>query len=139
MSFLKFEGTIFFKTPLGDCFYILNYVKYLWWKFFVEIVVINCFRKKSIICLRGFWSRIVSCIFFMHCKRNYMKIQKQSFANVLQNFIRKQLRWNFFLIKLKSLSLATLWKKTPTQVFSCEISEVFKNTFFYSIPRVAAF
>ena len=29
--------------------------------------------------------------------------------------------------------------KTPTQVFSYEICEIFKNTFFYRIPPVAAF
>ena len=28
--------------------------------------------------------------------------------------------------------------KTPTQVFSCEIFEIFKNTFFYRTPPVAA-
>ena len=55
------------------------------------------------------------------------------------NFTGKQLRWNFFMTKLKALSPATLLKKTPTQVFSCKICEIFKNTFFYSTPRVAAF
>ena len=29
-------------------------------------------------------------------------------------------------------------KKTPTQVPSCEISKIFKNTFFHRRPRVAA-
>ena len=29
-------------------------------------------------------------------------------------------------------------KKIPTQVFSCEICEVFKNIFFYKTPPVAA-
>ena len=57
------------------------------------------------------------------------------------NFTEKQLRWNFFLIKLKALSSATLLKREvcPTQAFSCEICEIFKNTFFYSTPRLAAF
>ena len=55
------------------------------------------------------------------------------------NFTGKQLPWNFFLIKLKVLSPATLFEKTPTQVFSCEICEIFKNTLFYGTPRVAAF
>ena len=39
--------------------------------------------------------------------------------------------------KLKTLSPATLLKKTLTQVFSCKICEIFKNTFFYSTIRVA--
>ena len=29
-------------------------------------------------------------------------------------------------------------KKTPTKVFSSEVSEIFKNTFFYRTPPVAA-
>ena len=40
------------------------------------------------------------------------------------NFTGKQLRWNFFLIKLKALSPATLLKQC---------------SFFYSTPRLAAF
>ena len=59
------------------------------------------------------------------------------------NFTGKQLRWNFFLIgisfKLKALSPATLLKKTPKEVFSCEICEIFENIFIYSTPRLAAF
>ena len=30
-------------------------------------------------------------------------------------------------------------KETLAQVFSCEICEIFKNTFFYKTPLVAAF
>ena len=29
-------------------------------------------------------------------------------------------------------------KDTPTQVFSCEFCEIFKSTFFYRTPPVAA-
>ena len=29
-------------------------------------------------------------------------------------------------------------KEAPTQVFSCEIGELFKSTFFYRTPPVAA-
>ena len=29
-------------------------------------------------------------------------------------------------------------KETPTQVFSCEICDIFKNNFFYRTPPVAA-
>ena len=67
----------------------------------------------------------ISCIFFMYCKWNYMKIQQQSFTNVLKSrrsekfrkFHWKQLRWYFFLIKLKALSPATLLKDCDTGVF----------------------
>ena len=32
----------------------------------------------------------------------------------------------------------TLLKKTLAQVFSCEFSEIFKNSYFYRTPLVAA-
>ena len=35
-----------------------------------------------------------------------------------------------FLIKMQAWRRATLSKKTPTQVFSYEICEIFKNKFF---------
>ena len=43
------------------------------------------------------------------------------------------------LIKFQTLRLATLLKKTPTQLFFSEIYKIFKNTFFYKTPPVAAF
>ena len=33
--------------------------------------------------------------------------------------------------------VALYYKKTPTQVFTCEICEIFKNTFFCRTPPVA--
>ena len=47
------------------------------------------------------------------------------------NFTGKQLCWSLFLIKLYALRI-------PTQVFSYEICELFKVTFFYRTPPVAA-
>ena len=38
--------------------------------------------------------------------------------------------WSLFLIKLQAIRLTALFKETPTQMFSCEISQIFKNTFF---------
>ena len=35
------------------------------------------------------------------------------------------------------LSFTTLLKKAPTQVLSCEICEILKNTFFYRTPPMA--
>ena len=55
--------------------------------------------------------------------------QKQSFAHVLKNFVNfpeKHLCWSLFLIKF----LTNFIKGTLTQVFSCEIQKIFKNTFF---------
>ena len=48
------------------------------------------------------------------------------------NFTGKQLCWSLFLIKLQ---LQLYQKEAPTQVFFCEI---FKKTFFYRTPPVAA-
>ena len=46
-------------------------------------------------------------------------------------FSGKQLCWSLFLMKLQVRKPATLLKKYPTQVFSCEFCEIFKNRFFY--------
>ena len=40
--------------------------------------------------------------------------------------------------KVAGLSFVTLSKKPPTQVFSCEICETFKNTYFHRILPVVA-
>ena len=40
---------------------------------------------------------------------------------------------DFFFWKNKSVESKIM---TPTQVFSCEICDVFKNTFFYRTPPV---
>ena len=41
-------------------------------------------------------------------------------------------------MKLQVRKPATLLKKYPTQVFSCEFCEIFKNSFFYWTPPVTA-
>ena len=67
----------------------------------------------------------------------------KSFAN----FAGKHLCWNHFLKNLQAEDLQLYLKKTPTQMFSCEVckSYKFKKTFFYrtlpvtaSVPPVAA-
>ena len=42
------------------------------------------------------------------------------------------------LLKETPQSLKLYKKETQTQVFSCEICEIFKNTFFYGTPPIAA-
>ena len=54
------------------------------------------------------------------------------------NFTGKHLCWRFFLIKLKVWRPATLLRKTAAQVFSCDICEIFKNTYFEEHLRAAA-
>ena len=43
----------------------------------------------------------------------------------------KHVFWSLFLIKLQPEDLQIYYKKTSTQVFSCEIFEISKCTFFY--------
>ena len=40
--------------------------------------------------------------------------------------------------KLQALSLQLYYKETPTQVFSCEISGIFKSTYFEEHLRTTA-
>ena len=44
-------------------------------------------------------------------------------------FTAKNLSWSLFLIKWQFWGPATLLKKTPTQVLSCEIYKLFKNNY----------
>ena len=44
--------------------------------------------------------------------------------------------FNKVATKLQVLQL--YYKDTPTQVFSCKVCEIFKNTFSYKTPPVAA-
>ena len=50
------------------------------------------------------------------------------------NFTGEHLCWSLFLTKF----FTDFIKNTPTQVFSCEICKIFKNTSFYRTPPVAA-
>ena len=43
---------------------------------------------------------------------------------------KKNMCWSLFSIKQKFRGPATLLKKTPTQVLSCEICKLFKNNYF---------
>ena len=45
-------------------------------------------------------------------------------------FPGKRLCWSLFLIKLQSKGQQLYYKDTPTQMFSCEICETLKNTYF---------
>ena len=61
---------------------------------------------------------------------SYCGFVKQGVLKNFANFARKNLCWSLFLIKLGFWGPATLFKKTPTQVFSCEIYKLFKNNYF---------
>ena len=47
----------------------------------------------------------------------------------LEIFMGKHMRWSLLLTKLQTFGPATLLRKTPTQVFSCEVCEIFKKNF----------
>ena len=51
------------------------------------------------------------------------------------NFTGKHLCWSVFLKNLQAEGLQPC-KKTPTQLFSCEVSKIFKNTFSYRTLQV---
>ena len=69
--------------------------------------------------------------------------QKQSFADHLQNrrfsTFRKSRKTTPMLVslfdKVASLQVCNSIKKNPAQVFSCEICEIFKSTFFTEHPQ----
>ena len=56
------------------------------------------------------------------------------------NFTGKHLFWSLFLIKLQAsgLGLQLYQKETPKKAFSCEICEIFKNTYFGKHLRTTA-
>ena len=72
-----------------------------------------------------------------HLFKNFTKNQKQPpevfcenrCFKSFTNFTEKRLCWRLFLIKLQTLSLQ-LYKKTPPLVFSYEICEMFRSTYF---------
>ena len=53
------------------------------------------------------------------------------------NFAGEHLCWRFFLKNLQAEGLQ-LYLKGSTKVFSCEVCEIFKNTFFCRRPPVTA-
>ena len=73
-------------------------------------------------------------------------IQKQSFKDFLQNKLfqkfrniqRKTPALKSLFKKVADLKGSNLIKKTWTQVFPYEYWEIFKNSFFYRTPPVAA-
>ena len=55
---------------------------------------------------------------------------KYAFLKIWQISQENTRDWSPFLIQLQAWSLATLLKTHSTKVFSCEISEIFKNASF---------
>ena len=51
-------------------------------------------------------------------------------------FTGKHLCWSLFFKSLQAEGMQLYLKKSPAQVFFCEVCEMFKNTFFYRTPPV---
>ena len=69
----------------------------------------------------------------MFCKKGVLKNY--------ENLTGKRQCWSFFLSKVGDCRPGTcnfIEKETPTQVFSCELGEVLKNTFFSEHLRTTA-
>ena len=83
----------------------------------------------------------------LHSEQNWKNVkQMKSFADVLQNrcsknfanFTGKHLCWSLFLKRLQRWGSAALSKRDSTHVFSCQVWEIFMDTFFYRTSVVAA-
>ena len=87
----------------------------------------RCFVKKV------FWRRLV-----FH-KRLFIDPLQNRCSWIIHKFTGKNLCWSLFLIKLQFWEPATLLlKKTPAQVFPCEICKLFKNNYFGEYPWTSA-
>ena len=64
---------------------------------------------------------------------------KGTFLKIYQNSLENTSARVSFLIKLLSEVCKFIKNETLTQVFSCEFWEIFKNSFLYRTPPVAAF
>ena len=90
--------------------------------------------------LRNFWENLYwemiffTVIFSKFCKKfksSHQRCSKKKDA--VKNFViltEKQLGWSLFLKSCRTKGLQLYWKETPTQLFSCEYFEIFKNTYF---------
>ena len=54
-------------------------------------------------------------------------------------FTGKHMCWSLLLMRLHAFRPATLFKKTPTHVFSCKYYEIFKSTYFEEPLRTTAY
>ena len=63
---------------------------------------------------------------------------KEMLLKISQNSGENTCGWVSFLIKLQAETCNFILKKALAQAFSCEFSEIFKNTFFYKTPPMVA-
>ena len=119
------------KSPITQSRYPVKLIfqyKVVWWHFLLHFQLYNylavCKSEKTI-CLHQ--KQPPEVFFKKRCSSKFHKIHSKTPVP------------ESFSIKLQAWLPATLLKKeTLAQVFSCEFCEIFKNTFFYRIPPVAA-
>ena len=73
-------------------------------------------------------------LYFYNSEATYRSSRSQMFFKIgvlkyFESFTEKYMCWSLFLINLHGCRPAVLLKETPTQLFSYEICEIFKNTF----------
>ena len=123
---------MFFKIGALKNFTILRVKKRLQHK---------CFPVRSshmmLTCLSCKYSKVFKNSFFIEHLQRLQIFFKTVFLKSSANFSGKQLCWSLFLKNLQAESLQ-LHRKTPTQVFSCEVCKTFKDIFCYRTPLVTA-
>ena len=67
-----------------------------------------------------------------------MTVLKMEFSLMILNSLMYYLHSKKKINSIALRPATLLEKESPAQVFSCEICEIFKNTFFYRTPLVAA-
>ena len=105
--------------------------------------VIIIFFFKIVVLKAASDSNPISSFNHLHQRSFLRKSRSQMFfkIGVSKNFgksRRKTPVLDSLFNKVAGLSFVTLSKKPPTQVFSCEICETFKNTYFHRILPVVA-
>ena len=92
-------------------------------------------RKSKESFLRAFENRNGKLLRFLWSSHLRSSVRK-SILKISQNSQENTCVGVSFLINLHASGLQLYQKKeTPTQVFSCEFSEIFKNPFFFRTPR----
>ena len=95
--------------------------------FFLKLSKVSV-RGISLTFLNG-WDFLRMVSLFTH-KQPQEVFYKKGVLKSFAKFTGKLLWWSHFLIKLQTWRPATLLEETPTQVFSCEYSEILKNIYF---------
>ena len=88
-------------------------------------------KKYFGLCRAPVWSKpsTTVCYYLLFANRSSLlqMFSKTDVLKTLANFIGKHRCWSIILIKLQAWRRALLLKRDSTQVFSCEIWEIFKN------------